>query len=574
MKSSISLTQFPDLIREWHPTLNERGAAEFTHGSKFKAWWICSAGHNFQLVIKERTRRHKSSCPYCAKTKISSDYNLAKICPELIREWHPIKNGDLLPENLMPSSYREVWWVCPKGHDYLATPNRRSRKNKPTGCPYCAGTKINAENNLAARYPDLVREWHPTKNGGLLPKNLMPGSNKKVWWVCPKGHEFFTAVHYRAGQSRSSGCPRCSRSRATEVNNLAKLFPKLIKEEWHPTKNRSLRPQDLMPGTRKKVWWKCSHGHSYKSPVKDRTSKNKPTGCPYCAGVKVCSDNNLAARFPQLAQEWHNEKNDGISPKQVTPGTHMNAWWRCSHGHEYAARVWDRAVRGASCPHCNPQSSRPEKRLFFELKSIFPDIIARHKIDGFEVDIFLPGIMVAVEYDGSYYHKNKVGKDRVKNRAVARRGVKLIRVREAPLKKIALDDIIVSLKEELGKGQIDALVAKILPYVEISKVKTKIKSYLKRADFSNEREFLKFQSDHMFPKAPVSISHPQVSALWHPTKNKTLSPDNFTYGSSEVVWWRCPEGHSFQARISDRSALRNPGHCPRCVAAQRARAIN
>ena len=31
-------------------------------------------------------------------------------------------------------------------------------------------------------YPHLVKEWHPTKNGDLTPKDVTYGSNKKVWW--------------------------------------------------------------------------------------------------------------------------------------------------------------------------------------------------------------------------------------------------------------------------------------------------------------------------------------------------------------------------------------------------------
>ena len=36
-------------------------------------------------------------------------------------------------------------------------------------------------------YPDLVKEWHPTKNGDLTPNDFTHGSGKKVWWLCPKG---------------------------------------------------------------------------------------------------------------------------------------------------------------------------------------------------------------------------------------------------------------------------------------------------------------------------------------------------------------------------------------------------
>ena len=43
-------------------------------------------------------------------------------------------------------------------------------------------------------YPLLVLEWHPTKNGGLMPDNYLHGSNKKVWWQCEHGHEWNASI--------------------------------------------------------------------------------------------------------------------------------------------------------------------------------------------------------------------------------------------------------------------------------------------------------------------------------------------------------------------------------------------
>ena len=39
---------------------------------------------------------------------------------------------------------------------------------------------------LAERFPELAMEWDYEKNGVLTPENVSYGSNKKVWWICPK----------------------------------------------------------------------------------------------------------------------------------------------------------------------------------------------------------------------------------------------------------------------------------------------------------------------------------------------------------------------------------------------------
>ncbi len=42
---------------------------------------------------------------------------------------------------------------------------------------------IVGQNDLATVNPNLAAEWHPSKNGSLLPSQTTAGSNKKVWWL-------------------------------------------------------------------------------------------------------------------------------------------------------------------------------------------------------------------------------------------------------------------------------------------------------------------------------------------------------------------------------------------------------
>ena len=71
-----------------------------------------------------------------------------------------------------------------------------------------------------------------------------------------------------------------------KYNSSMKLssIPHLVKE-WHPTKNGELTPNDITHGSKKKVWWLCSKGHSYERTPNTRTSHD--TGCPYCSGNKT-----------------------------------------------------------------------------------------------------------------------------------------------------------------------------------------------------------------------------------------------------------------------------------------------
>jgi hypothetical protein len=42
--------------------------------------------------------------------------------------------------------------------------------------------------------PELLAEWHPTKNGELLPVDISYGSGRKLWWRCAEGHEWVASM--------------------------------------------------------------------------------------------------------------------------------------------------------------------------------------------------------------------------------------------------------------------------------------------------------------------------------------------------------------------------------------------
>ena len=214
-----------------------------------------------------------------------------------------------------------------------------------TGCPYCAGQSICRDNCLQTKNPKLSGEWHPTKNRNLTPKDITPGCNKKVWWRCQKNHEWQAIVKSRV---KGAGCPFCIGLYASEENNLQVVDPKLAKE-WHPVKNGSLSPRDVLPYSQKTVWWQCIKGHEWQTRIAMRT---RGKGCPGCSGRTPTKEYNLQVVNPKLSEEWHPTKNGDLTPKDVLPGSHKKVWWQCEKGHAWKAFVFSRK-RGTGCPHCN-----------------------------------------------------------------------------------------------------------------------------------------------------------------------------------------------------------------------------
>jgi hypothetical protein len=213
------------------------------------------------------------------------EYSFLNTNPEIVKQWHHEKNNPLKPENFTQYSGKKVWWKCSKGddHEWKTTIAHRSGGR---GCPFCSGKKTSKSNNLLARNPKVASEWHPTKNGNFRPENFTYGSDKKFWWKCPEGedHEWETTIKHR---SIGQDCPFCAGKKASKTNNLLVKNPKLA-SEWHPTKNKDLKPEELTPRSGKKVWWQCpkSEAHEWKGIIHDRSKRGKG-GCPFCSGRKT-----------------------------------------------------------------------------------------------------------------------------------------------------------------------------------------------------------------------------------------------------------------------------------------------
>ena len=464
--------------------------------------------------------------------------------PELASEWHPSKNGELTPDCVTIHSGKKFWWLGKCGHEWEATIDSRSRGN---GCPYCAGQKaIKGENDLKTVNPDLTSEWHPTKNGDLTPDLFMQGSGKKVWWQCSNGHEWQSIIYNR---SKGKGCPYCAGHIAIKgVNDLATVNPKLA-SEWHPTKNNDLFPENVLPNSRKKVWWLGNCGHEWKAIIESRNAGNS---CPYCSGKKVLKGfNDLASVNPALVNEWHPTKNDNLTPEMITAKSNKKVWWRCSKGHEWQTVIISRNS-GSGCPICNQekQTSFAEQTIFFYLKNFFPEAVNRDRSFGKELDIYIPSIRVAIEYDGSYYHK-KTKKDEQKNDWCQKHDISLIRIRERECPVLVGCEIIIR-NDNDDKSLEDAIIA-LMNLLNIQDVVI---------DIDRDRQSI-YNAYIMQEKEQSLLAiNPELAKEWHSTKNGNLTPDMVTAGSQKRVWWQCSNGHEWQAVINSRSS---GSGCPYCA---------
>lgn len=478
--------------------------------------------------------------------------------PELLKEWDYKNNLPLTPESVTRSSGRKVWWTCSKGHQWHAVINLRVRGS---GCPFCSGRiAIKGVNDLLTTNPELAKEWNYDKNSSDKPEHYKAGSSKKVWWKCPNGHEWQATIYSR---TKGDGCPYCSGHRVLQgFNDLCTLCPEIAKE-WDYERNGSLLPEEVSSNSNKKAWWKCKLNHSWLTGVNHRV---RGQGCPYCAGRAVAKGfNDLATKHPELAVEWNYDKNGELTASDVTCGSTKKVWWKCEYGHEWEAKVLNR-VHGRSCPYCsNNGSSKTEQAIAFYLNQCC-EIKQRLKINGMEIDVFLPKYNVGIEYDGRRYHLN-TEKDKEKTNRLSEMGIALFHVIESTEDKV-IDRNVFFNYDYMGAHFEWAL--RTLFFLISEYVKNEI---FKNIDVNIKRDYIGIREKAKLLILENSLSEkcPDVAKQWNYTKNGILKPEMFFAGSEELVWWVCTNGHEWQAQINSRV---NGCGCPYCAGQRPIKGVN
>lgn len=561
VKSNCLATLNPTLANQWHPLKNgDLTPGDVVPGSYKIVWWKCPKGDDHEWQSAVEWRNNGNGCPICSNRKVVHSNCLATLNPELAREWHPTKNGELTPDLVTTSSGKKVWWKCSKGNDHEWQASVADR-NGGHGCAVCASRTVVNSNCLATLNPALASEWHPTKNGVLTPDMVTGSSGKKVWWRCPKGddHEWQAVI---ANRNKGIGCPICSNQKVARSTSLGSSNSELL-SEWHPTKNRNLTPYDVLPSANVKIWWKCTKGddHEWQAKLNNRANGR---GCPICSGHKVVKSNCLATRHPELAEQWHPSKNGTLTPRDVAPGYGKRVWWRCPKGddHEWQATPNHR-TSGTGCPKCNPAYSIPELRIFSELKAIFPRTQHRVIIQKCEVDIFIPDVNFGIEFDGVYWHHNKHDKDTEKNLSLSSI-ISLIRVREEGLPLLSANDIRVK-KRDINISTVKNILTVVLKSrTDIaSEFRIKINKYMETNSWIASDYFDKLfsQRKHVAFEKSLSFLFPEIAKEWHPTRNNHLLPEHFTHGSGRKIWWLGGCKHEWADSILHRTGGRG---CPKC----------
>lgn len=428
-------TRCPEAAEDWDYEMNIGAPEDYKYCSNLSAHWKCKrCGSKWESLIKDRVRA-KYGCKTCSKIAGAQSKSTTHASrtggihdPLLLAEWDYERN-ETLPSEHSPQSNKYAYWICSKcGYHYRSKINNRANERK---CACCSNkVVVPGINDLATTHPQLAKEWHPSKNMPLTPQQVSYGKGKKVWWVCPEGHEFPATILHRA--SGGTNCPVCNSGRQTSFAEQAvyyyvkKVFPDAINrytdifhkgmeldiyipsmklgieydgKAWHKADKRSreekkyrickengirlLRimeepPQNGIlttadeslsitdgPMHEKKYLAKTirflldridpeSNAWARKkavfhSKVDINLDRDEADIRKYMTTIK---DGAFGDLYPELAREWHPDKNGDITPYKVKPHSNIKVWWICPQCYnEYYASIGHR-TSGTGCPQC------------------------------------------------------------------------------------------------------------------------------------------------------------------------------------------------------------------------------
>jgi len=552
------------LMSEWDFDKNSLLGYEpqtITYGSAIKVWWTCQQGHEWEASPNHRSRGR--GCPECAKIQrfitkrrniVARRGSLASNNPDLALQWHPTKNAQLTPNDISVNSDERVWWLCEKGHEWDAPINSR---NSGVGCPVCSGHKIVVGvNDLATVRPDLALQWHPTKNGELKPSAVTVGNGKKVWWLCNKGHEWQSQINNRTS---GCGCPVCSGKKVlVGYNDISTVMPSLV-DEWHPTKNGSLTPQDFTIGSNKKVWWMCHKGHEWQSAISHRSNGRR---CPKCFGETKTSFPEQAIFFylRQVTTAFNRYKLDARTEIDVyLPEYNIGIEYDGVFFHSGKKSVEREQKKQDKLTKCGITLFRVKENKDYSNGMVVGKIVyAKPGANDAELALVIKALYKCIinKTRNSFDIDIDVTRDRAQIYEQYVQGEK--------------ENSLSIINPKLASEWHPIKNGKLTPDYVSAYSNKKVwwlceKGHEWQAVINSRRNGVgcPFCAGKQAIEGinDLATINPNLALQWHTSKNGQLSPQNVKASSNRVVWWICEKGHEWKASIGSRNAGRG---CPNC----------
>ena len=568
-----------------------------------RLWWKCKHGHEWQQSLKIRLGKNNKGCVICR--------SLGFMFPKITKEFHPTKNKGLNPFSITFGSDEIVWWKCKNGHEWQKRVNQQI-SNKTYNCISC--------NSVEFLFPQIAKEWHPTKND-KTPLDYTYGSDKKIWWLCKNQHEYKTQISVR---TRGSGCGKCTNaSSLPEIRiytEFLTIFKNVVHREkhfkkeidiflkdykigieydgsyWHKNEIKDKNKNDyfkkkniIIIRCREKPLKKISHldincnSREFKkkdvnslltaiySLINDRhklrvskylTLNNYQNEKKYFDIVSRLPlpevEKSLAHQRPDVAKEWHPTKNLPLTPTMVNKSSTKKVWWKCKNGHEWQYIIDQRYKDGETQGNCKNCES-----IGFNYPELAVQISDKNKIS----DLFKRRGQIKDFTEISITSPLKLFWECENNHIFKREVRRAIKTKNKYCVQCkSLSFMTPNIAKELHPTKNKNINPEKISNSSNKNVWWKCENAHEwKAEIVNRTRYPNSIKNKCKTCRSVGFMFPELAKEWHSTKNHKTAFD-ITYGSDKKVWWKCKVNseHIWEASISHRTNKKQPTGCKYC----------
>lgn len=311
-------------------------------------------------------------------------------------------------------------WQCNKGHQsWWAIYNSI---NRGSWCPHCS-------KDLEKKTIDDCQELARSKNGKCLATEYT-NVKTKIKWQCHLGHIWLAT--YDAIKHRT-WCPKCAqnarKNTISDCQKIAKLKNGKCLSTEYKNNDTSMK-------------WQCSSGHIFQAKY---TNVISGKWCPKCYNERRSKSIKLSIDYCNRVAK----SKGGSCLSTKYNGVFSKVKWKCKYGH-----IWEASTNsinsGTWCPKC--RINKTQRILLKIIETIFCKYEVLSEFNDFDwlytnkgrkqaIDIFIPELKLAIEYDGEQHfipirfgnYSANIAKQRLK------RTIELDKMKDDKIKKHPLD---------------------------------------------------------------------------------------------------------------------------------------
>lgn len=353
--------------------------------------------------------------------------------------------------------------TCPIHGDFKITPHKHVSSGH--GCPECGKLSRAAKRNKGSEFIKRAKEIHGDKyDYSLVDYKTCKDRVEIICNTC--GNHFTQTPDNHINLKR--GCPTCGAEKSKKAANARKGERR---EGWtHPHKNKKLGANCALRCTTEEWIKKVLERHPDNAEKYDyshvvyKTSEDKVKilcktcgrvmyqkpqkhlqgqGCKTCAARAVSA--NKVPSFQEIVKrclEAHGDHYEYFEDSYVNSTTPMKILHK-KCGSIFMQRPEFHYGKGQGCPRCCHNQSTGEKDVLSFIKGVYSGVVEENAwvLENFkdpskrkmELDIYLPELKLAVEYNGVFWHSvDRKGKGYhiQKRKACEKQGIRMLSIWE------------------------------------------------------------------------------------------------------------------------------------------------